>query len=262
MSLSLSLSISLLVFAVGVALVAGLVTGLAGFGFALVGTMALATALPPSTAVVVMLIPILAANLSLLGELDAASLRSCGRRFGSYVAAALGGTLIGMALIDRLPDAPLELALGVVTLGFVATAQRAVEIPGFDAVRGPEFGESTRAKIALGSVSGLLFGATNVGVQMVAYVRSRELSHGLFVGVIVLVFVGINAVRVGAAALFGLYSGVGVFALSVALAVVGVVGVSGGRRLRSRVPERERRWFVLALLSVIGVRLVTSGLDA
>ena len=41
-----------------VILIAGTTNGLAGFGFALVGTMALATAIDPATAVVVMIIPI------------------------------------------------------------------------------------------------------------------------------------------------------------------------------------------------------------
>jgi len=43
-----------------VMLVAGTTNGLAGFGFALVGTMALATVIDPATAVVFMIIPILA----------------------------------------------------------------------------------------------------------------------------------------------------------------------------------------------------------
>lgn len=53
-----------------VMLVAGTTNGLAGFGFALVGTMALATVIDPATAVVFMIIPILAVNLSLVRELS------------------------------------------------------------------------------------------------------------------------------------------------------------------------------------------------
>ena len=40
-----------------VVLVAGAVNGVAGFGFALVGTMALATVVEPATAVVFMILP-------------------------------------------------------------------------------------------------------------------------------------------------------------------------------------------------------------
>jgi len=61
---SLSLAPTLLVAFAVVVLIAGLINGVAGFGFAIVGTMALATAMEPATAVVVMIVPILAANLS------------------------------------------------------------------------------------------------------------------------------------------------------------------------------------------------------
>ena len=66
---------------VGIIVVAGAVNGLAGFGFALVGTMALATAINPTQAVVFMIIPILAVNLSLVGELSGSELLvALGRR--------------------------------------------------------------------------------------------------------------------------------------------------------------------------------------
>ncbi len=68
-------------FVLAALLLAGVVTGIAGFGFALVGTMALATVVEPSVAVVLMVVPILATNVSLLGELDADAVRSCSRRF-------------------------------------------------------------------------------------------------------------------------------------------------------------------------------------
>jgi hypothetical protein len=47
---------------------------------------------------------------------------------------------------------------------------------------------------------------------------------------------------------------------SVAAAVPAVVGVAVGKRLRPRVSERWRRTVVLGLLTVVGFRLVTSGL--
>ena len=57
--MSLELAPELLAGITAVVLVAGAVNGLAGFGFALVGTMALATAIDPATAVVFMIAPIL-----------------------------------------------------------------------------------------------------------------------------------------------------------------------------------------------------------
>ena len=246
-------------FVLVVLLVAGTVTGVAGFGFALVGTMALATVVDPSTAVVLMIVPILATNVSLLGELDAADVRSCGRRFGPYVLATLLGTVAGMAALESIPADPLTVVLGLVTLAYVGTAQRAMSVPGLAGLQARCFVERTGVMVGLGAVSGLVFGATNVGVQVVAYVRSRGLDPGLFVGVLALVFVGVNAVRVGLGAVLGLYPSVGVFALSVGLAVPAIAGVLVGRRVRPRIGERSRRRGVLGLLAIVGVRLVLGG---
>jgi uncharacterized membrane protein YfcA len=250
----------LVVGVVVVVLVAGAVNGLAGFGFALVGTMALATAIDPATAVVFMIAPILSVNLSLVRDLSTDELRSCGRRFGPLMIAALVGTLVGLVVIANVPQGPLKVGLGIVSLAFVASAQDAVPIPGLDRAKEGCFVETTPAMVGLGAVSGLLFGGTNVGVQIVAYLRSCDLSHGVFVGVVAMVFLGLNGIRVGAAGALGLYSSVEVALASGLAAVPAVTGVAVGKRLRSRVGERHRRIAVLVLLTVIGVRLVLGGL--
>ena len=253
-------SLSLLFLLGAVVLVAGMVNGIAGFGFALVGTMVLATAVDPATAVVFMILPILSVNLSLVRELSRDDLRTCGRRFGPLVAAALVGTVLGMAALNRVPEAPLRVALGLVSLGFVATAQDLVAIPGRAATEERCFVETTPAMLGIGAVSGVLFGGTNVGVQLIAYLRSCDLSHGTFVGVVALVFLGLNAVRVGAAGVLGLYPDTAILIGSVLAAVPAVTGVAVGRRLRDRVSERSRRIVVLGLLTVVGLRLITSGI--
>jgi uncharacterized membrane protein YfcA len=75
-----------------------------------------------------------------------------------------------------------------------------------------------------------------------------------------MVFLGLNAVRVAAAAAFGLYPSATVAMASMAAAVPAVVGVAVGKRFRTSIDEQHRRAVVLGLLSVIGVRLVLGGL--
>jgi uncharacterized membrane protein YfcA len=243
-----------------VVLVAGAVNGVAGFGFALVGTMALATVVEPATAVVFMIVPIFAVNLSLVGELSVSQLRTCGRRFAPLLGAALVGTVAGLAALEVLPAAPLRVGLGLLALAFVLNAQQAVPVPGLERAKDGCFVESTPAMIGVGGGSGLLFGGTNVGVQLIAYLRSCDLSHGLFVGVVAMVFLGLNGVRVVAAAALGLYPDAPVFLASVGATLPAVAGVAVGKRLRHRVGDRDRRTVVLGLLTVIGVRLVLGGL--
>ncbi len=258
--MSLTLSPALVGIVAVVVFVAGAVNGVAGFGFALVGTMALATTVDPAVAVVFMILPILSVNLSLVGDLSAPQLRSCGRRFAPLMGAALVGTVVGLVALDVVPEAPLRVGLGAVSLAFVVSAQETVSVPGLERAGEGCFVESAPAMVAVGGVSGLLFGGTNVGVQLIAYLRSCELSHGLFIGVVAMVFLGLNGVRVLAAGALGLYPDVTVVLASVGAAVPAVAGVAAGKRLRGAVGERQRRTAVLALLAVIGVRLVLGGL--
>lgn len=243
-----------------VVLVAGALNGVAGFGFALVGTMTLATVVDPATAVVFMIAPILAVNLALVGELSVGEMETCARRFGPLVLAALLGTLAGLLVLDVLPQGPLQIGLGVVSLSFVASAQRVIPVPGLDRTKEACFAETTPAMVGVGGVSGLLFGGTNVGVQFVAYLRSCDLSHATFVGVVAMVFVGLNGVRIGAAGVLGLYPSTAIALASVVAAVPAVAGVWIGKRVRPAISERLRRASILGLLLVIGLRLVTSGL--
>jgi uncharacterized membrane protein YfcA len=243
-----------------VVLVAGAINGVAGFGFAVVGTMALATLVDPTTAVVFMIVPILSVNVSLVSDLSRTELRTCSARFWPLIAAALAGTVVGMAVLQRVPAAPLRVGLGVLTLGFVATAQRAVPAPIGIPFGGRGIGTSRIGMVGVGGASGLLFGGTNVGVQLIAYLRSFDLSHGLFVGVVALVFLGLNGIRVAIAGAFGLYPSTAVAAASLAAVVPAAVGVAVGKRLRAIVGERPRRLVVLGLLTLVGVRLVAGGL--
>lgn len=243
-----------------VIVVSGATNGLAGFGFAVVGTMALATMIDPATAVVFMIIPILAVNLSLVRDLSGEELRTCSRRFGPLIGAALVGTVVGMAVLGSIPSSPLRVGLGVLTLGFVATTQRRIPLPEWSAGRNDTFYQTRVGMLGVGGVSGLLFGGTNVGIQLIAYLRSFDLSHGLFVGVVALVFLGINGIRVAVAGLFGLYPSPAVLLASVVAALPAVLGVAVGTRLRAGASERSRRLVVSGLLAVVGIRLVGGGI--
>jgi uncharacterized membrane protein YfcA len=242
-----------------VMVVAGATNGLAGFGFALVGTMALATMIDPATAVVFMIIPILAVNLSLVRDLSGEELRTCSRRFGPLIGAALVGTVVGMVALSSLPSSPLRVGLGILTLGFVATTQQRIPVPKWSSGGENSFSQTRVGMVGIGGISGLLFGGTNVGIQLIAYLRSFDLSHGLFVGVVALVFLGLNGIRVGVAGLLGLYPSPVVLGASVTAAFPAVVGVAVGKHLRATASERSRRLVVLVLLTVVGIRLVGGG---
>jgi uncharacterized membrane protein YfcA len=253
------LSPSLAVVVFGIVVLGGLVTGVNGFGYSVVGTGLTAIVVEPQVAVVVMILPILAANVSLVRELDGTGLRTCVERFWPFVAAALVGTVAGMSLLSRVPTRPLTVALGLFVFGFLAFTQERYPVPGEAWVRA-HVSDTVGVKLLLGLVSGLVFGASNVGVQVVAYLKSLDLDHTTFVGVVAMVFLGISSVRVVVAGLFGLYEGGGLLALSAVAAVPGLAGVSLGKRLRPRLSRRVRRAGMFLLLAFIGVRLLGNGL--
>lgn len=243
-----------------VVLLAGTINGVAGFGFALVGTMVLASVISPAVAVVFMILPILSVNISLVRDLSPSELRSCADRFAPLLAAALVGTIIGMAVLNEIPERPLRAGLGVLSLGFVVSAQNVLPVPGRQTAEDRCFVESRPAMVGVGAVSGLLFGGTNIGVQLIAYLRSCDLSHATFVGVVAMVFLGLNMIRVGLAGVLGLYPDPTIVFASLGATIPAVVGVGIGKRLRSLVSQQLRRTAVLSLLTIVGLRLISTAL--
>jgi len=253
------LSTTALVLAGFVVLFGGLVKGTVGFGYAIASTALLAVFLSPSTAVVLMILPMLAANVSLLRELDRDEFSRCLVQFWPYVLLAMVGTVLGMLLLDVVRTSLLTPALGLFTLAYVAVKQPWIVLPGERAVARYCFRRDTAVKAALGFVSGIVFGLSNVAVQVVAYLDSLDLDRSTFVGVLAMILVGVSGLRVGMAWTLGLYDGGNVLLYSAGLSVPGLVGVTLGGRLRRFSSDRTQLAAVLVLLSIIGVRLVTVG---
>lgn len=93
-----------------------------------------------------------------------------------------------MAVRSSIPTGPLRVGLGVLILGFVVTAQRRIPLPEWPSGGKDTFYHTRIGMFGVGGSLELLLGGTNVGVQLIAYLRSFNLSHGLFVGVVALVF--------------------------------------------------------------------------
>lgn len=244
---------------VGVILFGGLVKGFTGFGYAIASTAILAILIDPAVAVVVVILPMLAANITLIGEIDRADLSSCIARFWPFVLAAAVGTVLGMLLLDVIPEQPLRGGIGVFTLGYVVVRQPWIALPGKHRFTGFCFRENSYAKIGWGFVSGVIFGVANIGVQIVAYLDTLRLSRSTFVGVLAMILIGISTLRVGIALELGLFGGESIFLLSAVAIVPGLLGVAIGRRLRYRVDQEIQLIGIMALLSIIGIRLTVAG---
>lgn len=237
---------------------AGTITGITGFGYALIGTVGSTAVLGPQQAVVLMIIPVFVSNVPLLGELGLEQLRTCGRRFTPFIIAAAVGTIIGMAILQWIPTPVLMFGLGVFTVCYVAFTQDAVPIPGKGHITSNYFEQHANAQLGIGFGSGLIFGTSNVGVTVIAYLDSLDLGRSIFVGVVALIFLGISSIRVGAAWVFGLYGTGALVWLSIGAAIVGLVGVMCGQRIRHLLPDRYIEEAILVLLTGIGIRLIST----
>lgn len=243
----------------GVILFGGLIKGFTGFGYAIASTAILALLFDPALAVVVVILPTLAANLSLVGELNRADISSCIARFWPFVLSATLGTVLGMFLLDVIPQQPLRGALGLFTLGYVVVRQPWFELPGGGRFTTWCFKTSTIAKVGWGFISGFIFGVANIGVQIVAYLDHLSLSRSTFVGVLAMILVGISSIRVGLAWILGLYGAESILLISVLAVMPGLLGVLIGRRVRHRVESSTQVLVVLLVLLAIGLRLTLSG---
>jgi len=238
----------------------GLVKGLVGFGYAIAGTAVLAALLSPSTAVALMILPMLAANLRLVGELTGDGLRACAKRFWPFVAAAVVGTVAGMVALSVIPGRVVATGLGALTLAYVLLQQDRVAVPGVAAFERACFVETTAMKTLLGLGSGVVFGASNAAIQVVAYLDSLDLDRQTFAGVLAMILVGVSTVRLGLAWQLGLFEAGNALGVSALAAVPGVGGVAAGKRLQSRFDEDTLATLALALFAVVAVRLLSKGL--
>lgn len=238
----------------------GLVKGIAGFGYAIVGTVLLTTVLKPSTAVVIMILPMLIANVSLVFEFSWADFKACLSRFWLYLGAAVGGSVLGMALLQFVPQSLFAFLLGGVTLGYVVVKQPWIQLPsGWFETWCLHSGVLPQG--SLGLISGVVFGASNIGVQIVMYVDALSLERSKYVAMLSLIMVGVSSVRVGTALFLGLYDGSLMLALSAMAGIPGLLGVSTGSSLRRRIPESYLTVGILLLLTLIGIRLLSMGIN-
>lgn len=256
----MTLSTSTILLVLLVVALGGLVKGLVGFGYAIAGTAVLASLLSPTTAVALMILPMLVANVRLLGELTGSGLKSCARRFWPFVAAAVVGTVAGMFALSLVPGRLVAAGLGAFTLAYVLLQQDRVAVPGVAAFERVCFVERTTMKVFLGLASGVVFGVSNAAVQVVAYLDSLDLDRETFAGVLAMILVGVSTVRLGVAWQFGLFSAGGDLYVSALAAVPGVAGVAVGERLRTRFDDGVLAKLALALFAVIALRLLSKGL--
>lgn len=242
-----------LVIFLAVAVIAGAVKGLSGFGYALIATPLAAVLINPSVAVVVLAVPALMMNLFQVGE-TGTGWRYL-RQYWQLVAAALVGSAIGVFVLTRLPAKPvLSVVIGVLLLGYVA----------WSVLRRGKPAASSAHPVALGTVGvveGILLGAVNMGPLLPAYLHSFERDARRYIGGMSLVFTLVFAERIGQMLTNGLMTPHLLWLGSV-ITLVTLVGLVAGTAIRrgGYVNATVFSVVVLGLLTVTGVIMLVKAL--
>lgn len=253
--------VELLILYSSLFLISGMVTGVAGFGFAVLSTVALTSFIEPTIAVALVIPSFILVNASLITNLNYGEFKSCVRRFYPYVTTILVTSIIGMLSVNLIPEVLIRALLGFLTLIFVVFQLEIFSVGLIETAENKCFVESPQWMVIIGGLSGLVFGSTNIGVQMVAYLESCNLRKRVFAGVIGMTFIGVNIVRFGVAVGTEMYPGTDLIILSIALGIPSSVGVFIGDKLQKRVSDEVVSKLVYILLTLIGLYLILSSLN-
>lgn len=230
------------------AIIAGaLVKAVTGVGFPLLAVPVIAAFTSIETAVVVIALPNLVANLVLtFRERDR---HGANPDLPLLVVMSLGGGITGTFLLSRVPEEPLTLALAGMVIVYVVTVFAT-----------PDFALSRRAARSgspiVGAVSGVAQGATGVsGPLVVTWVSVYRLPRDAFVASVTAMFAASGTGQIVGIIADGSYDSGRVTATLAGIVVV-VATVPLGARLRRRIPLEAFQMLVVAVLVISATTLV------
>lgn len=241
---------------VAILALSGFVKGLTGFGEAVIGVGLLSIVLSPQEAVVLMIIPIMFSNISLVRELGFETVKSLMDSYLILVSSVFAGTLVGMFFLEVVPSGVLSVIIGVILILYSLIKFRNVDIQQFYDSRFPEKIKKP-LKGLMGFSGGFIFGSTSIGALIVIYLEYLDLSREKFVGFLGFVFLLISSVRVGFSYTLGYYSGSDMLFMSLLASIPVVIGVKAGSLIGRKRSNELHEKLVLILFALIGLRLIT-----
>lgn len=250
---SVTLSVPLLALLAGTAVVAGVVKGVSGFGYALTTTPVFASVLDPTLVVVALAIPPWMINVFQVGETNTGP--AFVRRNWAVLSAATVGAVVGVTLLARYSAGPIvPLLIGLLLLGYVAF-ELAKNFVTVDRTHHPA------ALATTGLLEGILLGTANLGPLLAPYYHTFLRDVDRYVGSLTAIYGTIFTVRL-------VYMFLGTELLTpyrlwvgCVVALVGIVGVVAGTALRRLGIDEDRfARIVVGLLFVVALNLLNTAL--
>jgi uncharacterized membrane protein YfcA len=233
------LSAALLV-ALFAALLAGAVTGLTGFGLALISTPILLFVYEPRTVVVLTAIFSIFINAAVVWD----SWQKARRRLaGALLIPALFGIVVGALILGVINPIYIRLGVGAIVIFSALLLVRDITLPGANTRWGT---------LVAGSASGALSTSTGLaGPPIVLLLASRGLPKHEFRGTTALYFLPMSIAGLAVLAVRGLVEASEV-PLGLVLVPVAIVGKAIGTALLKHVSERAFRAITLGLVILTG----------
>ncbi|WP_436903106.1 sulfite exporter TauE/SafE family protein [Halovenus halobia] len=238
-----------------VAILAGIIKGMVGFGYAIVTTPIFASVIDPTLAVVVLAIPPWMLNMFQIGETDTGL--AFVREEWTLLLLAIVGSVLGVSFLAEFRTGPIvPFLIGVVIFGYVV----------FQVVQGFVTVEETHNPVALGTagfLQGFLLAVANLGPLLPAYFHTFERDTERYIGGLSMVLATIFTVRIVQMVLFTDLMTAYRLWLGSVIAVVTIVGLLIGTYLRRlEIDEEKFNWFVVALLFVISLNIFRNAIPA
>jgi len=230
-----------------------LVKGMTGFGFGILGTALLVNFVPADEAVTLMIFPLLAVNIPLILEADASVLKTCLRNYKFFIFTGLASALIGVLVVDLLPVNILSLSVGFLALLYVYGKQDVFYRP--KTSLSGLLGKDWKTQSLAGSIAGVVFGASNVGLLYVTYLKEIEVDQRTFAGLLSIIILGGTLLRASVSAVSGLYN-IELLQVSVMAGLLGLAVSEFGARISHRLPDKISRDLTLFLILLVGLRII------
>jgi hypothetical protein len=229
-----------LLVALFAALLAGIVTGLTGFGLALISTPILLFVYEPRTVVVLTAIFSIFINAAVVWD----SWHEARRRLSlALFVPALLGIVVGAELLGVIDPDYVRLGVGMIVIFSAMLLVRDVRLPGADTRWGT---------LVAGSASGVLTTSTGLaGPPIVLLLASRGLPKHEFRGTSALYFLPISIAGLAVLAFRGLVDSSEV-PLGLLLVPAAIVGKAVGTALLKHVSEKAFRAVTLGLVILTG----------
>ncbi|MDX2157128.1 MAG: sulfite exporter TauE/SafE family protein [Hyphomicrobiaceae bacterium] len=228
-------------------ILAGIVKGATGLGYASCALPFLVTSLGLKPAMAIVLLPAMATNVAV--ALATGHLVETVQRFRALYAAMVPGIAVGIGLLMWISQSMAVKTLGVLIFGYVAWTllRPTMQVSGALAVR---------LQVPVGFLNGVLTGLTGSQVMpLFPYMMALELDASRLVQAINFAVLLCSAILAAGLLATGIMT-LPLLGFSLLAVLPGLTGVEIGSRLRGRIPSDRFRRLVLWVLLVTGLSMI------